>query len=113
MRSVFTAAAAIFGQSQFFCSVYLVTVGDVVLTLAHRADEPDQDALFFFGHKVIIIAYFISLLKQPIVDNRLGDFLRHQSPAGVGVMNVVPGVYVHVFAVPVFVQTGVVGVCQG
>lgn len=50
MFRMFSAIPAVFFEHEFFRRVYLVSLGDVVLVLAHRANHSQKQPLFFFRH---------------------------------------------------------------
>ena len=50
MLGMLAAMPAIFGHHQFFGCVDFIACGDVVLVLAHCADQCTEFTLIFLGH---------------------------------------------------------------
>lgn len=74
MIRMFSAFAAILFEHDFFRRVDLISAGDVVLGLTHRADHRKSDPLIFFSH-ARIIAEKQRLLKQALCDDGVGHYL--------------------------------------
>ncbi|KKU25063.1 MAG: hypothetical protein UX37_C0031G0001 [Microgenomates group bacterium GW2011_GWA2_46_16] len=81
MLRVFSALSAIFGKLKLLRRIKLTPLGHVVLTLTHRTEKTDNNALFLFRHtdsipqtpEVTQAAYWQRLYQLPFGQRAAGQ----------------------------------------